>query len=596
MKNATDTTTFSISRSILVLLLTSLCGAFYTVQACKAETSVQPQTGNDEVIQDRTGGYPLPERKPSIESSTTENLPTDESVFSKLNAIIDAISALEKELEAKSRLLTRANTETEKTTILNEIDEINRLIKEQENTFELIQTGGLDLAKIEDSDDKTFDWQKNLLEILQPIMNELHEYTEGKRKILELQNKIAFYQSQIDDSTKALKKMARINQDGLEDSALDRYLRVKKKWENLLEDSRHQLDAANIQLDGIRLLEQEEAVSFGDQLKQFVLGRGTTILMALLASLSVFLILSLLWKGILLLIIRKQNGRMSYVQRIANLIFRGITVLLSIVTVFIVLDMRDDQVLVAVTVLLLVIVVWALKNSVPRYIKELQTILDAGPVREGERILYNGVPMRIERLNFFSRLENPAMPGFKLRLPLSELNNYVSRPHTDDETWFPCKQGDFVLLADGRCLKVSSLTPEHVVLALGNGSMPQFYSIHDFLSACPKNLSSGFIITSTMGIDYQYQQESTTDIPKIFQEGILNRMQHEGYGQTIRDISVYFEQANSSSLDFKIIGTFDGAAAPDYYMIKRDLQRFAVDVCNQQQWTIPFNQLVVHQQ
>ncbi|SER76370.1 hypothetical protein SAMN05421690_106911 [Nitrosomonas sp. Nm51] len=592
----TDRDNSSKNKSIQILLLIFFCSTFFSVQDCKADTSDKSRSVYGEIAQYTAAGFPLPRKKPSIKPSAVEKLSEDESVYSKLNAIIDAISALEEELEAKSDLLNKAKTEKGKTTILNEIDEINRLIKEQENTFELIQTGGLDLAKIEDSDDKAFDWQKNLLEILQPVMNELHAYTEDKRKVLELQNKIAFYQSQIDNSRKALKKMTRVDRDALEQKALNRFLLVKKKWENLLEDSKHQLDAAKIQLDGMRLLEQEEAVSFGDQLEQFALGRGATILMALLASLFVFLILTMLWKGILWLSMRKQNGKMSYAQRIANLVYRAITVFFSIITVFIVLDLRGDQVLVAVAVLLLIILIWALKNSVPRYIKELQTMLNAGPVREGERIIYHGVPMKIERLNFFSRLTNPAMPGVNLRLPLSELNNYVSRPHKDDEPWFPCKQGDFVLLADGRCLKVRHITPEYVQLSLRNDSMAEIYSIQDFMDACPKNLSSGFIITSTIGIDYQYQQKSTTDIPGVFQEGILNRMQHENYGQTIRDISVFFEQANSSSLDFKIIGTFDSAAAPDYYMIKRDLQRFAVDVCNRQQWTIPFNQLVVHQQ
>lgn len=595
MISVTGTDNFPISRFFLVLLLILLSSNYFSMQECRAaDASDKPQSGNGMIVPSTTDAFPLPRRKPPIESAAAEKVSIDEPIFSKLNAIVDTISVLKAELEAKSKVLKKTNLEQEKTTILSEIDEINRTIKEQQNTFELIQTGGLDLAKIEDSSDKTFDWQKNLLEILQPVMNELHEYTEGKRKILELQNKIAFYQSQIDDSNKALEKMARINQDALEKKALDRFLLVKKKWENLLKDSVHQLDAAKIQLDGIRLLEREEAVSFTDQLKQFALGRGATILMALLASLFVFLILSLLWKGILWLVMRKQDGKMSYVQRIANLVFSAITVLLSIITVFIVLDLRGDQVLVALAVLLLIILVWALKNSVPRYIKELQTMLDAGPVREGERILYNGVPMKIERLNFFSKLINPAIPEFKLRLPLSELNNHVSRPYVDDEPWFPCKPGDFVLLEDERCLKVRRITPEYVQLSLRNDSMPQMYAIQNFMEACPKNLSTGFIVASTIGIDYQYQQISTTDIPKIFQEGILSRMQHESYGQTIRDISVYFEQANSSSLDFKIIGTFDSAAAPDYYMIKRDLQRFAVDVCNQQQWTIPFNQLVVH--
>ncbi len=270
-------------------------------------------------------------------------------------------------------------------------------------------------------------------------------------------------------------------------------------------------------------------------------------------------------------------------------------VLFSIATIFYVLDQRNDQVLVGIAVLLLIVVIWALKNSVPRYINELQTILNAGPVREGERILYNGVPMKIDRLNFYTRLTNPAMPELTVRLPLSELNTYVSRPFTDEEPWFPCKEGDFVLLSNGWCLKVKCITPEQVQLTLGNGTMPQIYPVGDFIEACPKNLSEGFIVVSVIGIDYKYQPRCTTDIPKIFREGIRKGLLQESYGHALKDLLVYFDQANSSSLDYKIIAVLDGSAAKNYNDIVRDLQRFAVDVCNQQQWNIPFNQVVVHQ-
>lgn len=88
---------------------------------------------------------------------------------------------LEKKIQERIRLLNKAQTGKEKETIQNEIDELNQSIKDQENTFALIQTGGLSLSRVEDAQDRAFDWQKNLLEILQPIMNELHEYTEVRR-------------------------------------------------------------------------------------------------------------------------------------------------------------------------------------------------------------------------------------------------------------------------------------------------------------------------------------------------------------------------------------------------------------------------------
>lgn len=596
MNHALENSLITRFRDIFLVIIFSATSLQIT--ECKAENpDISKSASNHAVSQNKiVTSSPIPERKPlSDQHQDRKSISQTEVVFDNLNRIINNIKALKQDAEKKSELLKKAKTEKEVAAILNELDEIEQLIKEQEKSFEMIQTGGLDLDKIEEKPEITFDWQSNLLEILQPIMNELHDYTEDKRKLIQLQNKILFHQSRIEDSNKALAKIARINQENLEQDALKQFEHIRQKWQSLLEDSKHQLNVAQIQLDGMIAAQSEKQLTLSEHIKQFATGRGTTILMAVLAAFSVFFVMSLIWKGVLLLSTRKNQGKLSYFQRVTNLVYRTMMVLFSIATAFYVLNQRNDQVLVGIAVLLLVIVIWVLKNSIPRYLNELQIVLNAGSVREGERILYNGVPMKIEQLNFFTTLTNPAMPKLKLTLPLSELSNYISRPYSDDESWFPCKEGDFVLLPNGYCLKVKCITLEHAELTLGNGLMPHIYSVQDFLAACPKNLSRGFIVVSVIGIDYKYQQQCTTGIPGIFRESIRSGLLKEIYGPSMKDLFVYFEQANTSSLDYKIIASFEGSAAGYYNDILRDLQRFAVDTCNQQQWIIPYSQLVVHQ-
>lgn len=594
-----DTTARSFKNrfgNILLVILFSCIGLLMADSRAENREISQPAS-NPVVSENKTIALPpSPKHKPLPDLLRSgEKISQEEAVFENLNRIINTIRILKKNAEAKSELLKRARTEKEKTEILNGIDEINQSIKEQEKSFEMIQTGGMDLGKIEETHEESFDWQKNLLEILQPIMNELHQYTEDKRKLIELQNKISFYQSRIEDGNKALEKMEQIKKENLGKEALQEFEHIRNKWQNLLEDNKHQLDVAQLKLEGMLAIQSEKQLSFGEYFKQFVTGRGASIFMAVSAAFAVFFVMSLLWKGMLWLSTRKQNGKLSYLQRLINLFYHTMMVLFSIAAVFYVLNQRNDQVLVGMAVLVLIIIVWVLKNSIPRYFNELQVVLNAGSVREGERILYNGVPMKIEQLNFFTKLTNPAMPELELRLPLSEMNNYISRPYRDGEPWFPCQEGDFVLLSNGSCFKVKCITPEHVELTLGNGMMPHIYLVQDFLAANPKNLSQGFIVVSVIGIDYAYQQRCTTDVAGIFCEGIRNGLLREAYGRGMKDLLVYFEQANMSSLDYKIIALFDGSVAGFYNDISRDLQRFAVDVCNQQQWNIPFSQLVVHQ-
>ena len=519
---------------------------------------------------------------------------TDSALLTgKLNDIVNNIALQQKEIESRLPLLKKAKTEQEKNKIQAEIDEISRAIEEQTLSFEMILTAGQELAK-ETKEIEPFDWQKDLLEVLEPVLSELRQMTEDRRKQDNLKKRIAFYQNQDKEIGEVLKHIAKFDKSILEPVALEQFEQIEKKWRDEFQENNHLLEIVQFQLNEMVRSQEAREIPFQEHVRQFVVGRGATLMMALGAFAGIYLLLIGFWKLMARIIIRK-NVRWTYYQRLTALIYHSFTIMLAIAAMFYVFSVRNDQVLLAVTVLLLVSIIWVLKNSLPRYINELKLLLNTGAVREGECINYQGITMKIDRLQYYARLVNPVLPDLKLRVPLSELINYVSRPCAEDEPWFPCRVGDYVMLNDDRYGRVKCITLDSVQLSLSDGAMPQTYAVSDFLSASPKNLSEGFLITSVIGIDYQYQPQSTTAIPKLFQEGIRERLLQEPYGQSLKGIWVNFELANASSLDYKIIVTFEGSAAGDYYTIKRDLQRFAVDVCNQQQWNIPFSQLVIHQ-
>ncbi len=572
---------------ILLTILLLLC-----ITKSHATNEEKSLSNSEPTIQKETSSLPLPKKKPIL--SNNKRSPKEKTFSQILNGIVNSIKLQKKEIEKKSDLLSKTKIEQEKNRIQLRIDELSQSIAEQEKSFEMIQTGGLELAKIEASQKKPFDWQKDLLEILQPIMNELRQLTEDKRKLVNIQNKISYYQSQIHDVNKALNQMVRINKNGLEKDALENFEQIKQKWQNLLAENEKLLRIAELQLEGMVKAQTEEAVSISGQIKQFATGRGTTLLMSVMAFIIVYFSLLALWKGIIWVSTRKQENKQSYFQRITTLVYYTLMVLFSLAAVFYVLNIRNDQVLIGVAFLILIVTVLALRNSIPSYIGELKVLLNAGSVREGEHIIYNGIPMKVESLNFFSKLTNPKIPSLSLRLPLSELSNYVSRQYTPDAPWFPCQQGDYVLLSDGTYGKVKCITFESVLISLYNGMSPKTYSAIDFLATNPRNLSQGFIATSEFGLDYRYQQQCTIEIPELLCAGIRQGLQKEKYGESLVEIQVSFAQANASSLDYKIIALFDGKAGGDYFSITRALQRYAVEVCNQQGWEIPFGQLTVH--
>lgn len=524
----------------------------------------------------------------------TERELQKELAVEKLNDIISSIKLRKDQAEAMSKALTKARTEQEKNRIQAELTGLNNAIAEQKSSFEMILTAGLELSKEEASEKREFDWQKDLLEIVQPIMSELRQLTENKRKTDSLQKKIDFYKSQIRVINEVLKHIGEINKASFEKEALAEFERISKKWNDQLLENQHLLEVAQLQLEEMIKSQSAKEISLGEHVQQFAAGRGATLLMALTAFISVYFSMLSLQKLLHWLNHRKKEERRTYYQRISTLFYHFLMAALSITAVFYVLSVRNDQVLIGITVLLLLSIIWLLKSSIPSYINELRILLNTGSVREGECINYNGIPLLVESLNYYSKLTNPMLPGLELRLTLAELANYVSRPYSADEPWFPCQRGDFVMLSDNTFAMVKCITLESIVLSQPNGVMPITYSIADFLAEQPKNFSLGFTVISDFGIDYQHQSQCTTVIPEILCAGIHRGLLLESFGHSLNNLVVHFAHANTSSLDYKIAATFDGTAAGDLFAIKRALQRYAVEVCNQQQWVIPFNQLVIH--
>jgi small-conductance mechanosensitive channel len=163
-----------------------------------------------------------------------------------------------------------------------------------------------------------------------------------------------------------------------------------------------------------------------------------------------------------------------------------------------------------------------------------------------------------------------------------------------EEPWFPTRINDWVILDDGVMGKVVQQTPEQVVLVKLGGSYKTYPTL-TYLSKNPENISPQFSVSTTFGLDYQYQSIATTEIPHIMQKKILRSLVDEFGKDLVRSVNVEFASAAASSLDFRITASVSGELAPQYNVIQRMLQRGAVDAANENHWVIPFPQLTVHQ-
>lgn len=116
----------------------------------------------------------------------------------------------------------------------------------------------------------------------------------------------------------------------------------------------------------------------------------------------------------------------------------------------------------------------------------------------------------------------------------------------------------------------------------------------NFIKSATHNLSEGFGLFVSFGLDYSLQPQMTSDIPEKLEKSVSRLLEESRFSDCVKKLRVEFAEAGTSSLNLMIIALFNGKAADDYYPLRRFLQRAAVDACNEHGWVIPFNQITVH--
>ena len=329
-----------------------------------------------------------------------------------------------------------------------------------------------------------------------------------------------------------------------------------------------------------------------ETLKQLFTGRLLNLLLAVLAAAVVY---GLFWKLNQLysraVLRRGRNPQLATrMVHLALVIFASLLALLAGMGV---LYAQGDWILLGLLIILIIGLALVLQRSLPSYLTEARLMLNIGPVREGERVIYQGLPWRVQSLRLQATLINPLLSGGVLRLPLRELTPLISRVANEREPWFPSREDDYLILNDDTYGQVILQTPETVQLRIATAI--KSFPTAAFLDLCPKNLSlEGFSVVLRFGVDYQHQADVTGAIRETLEQELAAGLQQEPEGKYMQGLVVEFAEAGASSLDFIAFASFTPEAAATYPHLRRLLQGIAVDACNKHGWVIPFNQMTVH--
>lgn len=513
--------------------------------------------------------------------------------WAQLETLVETLDSTSKDLSAAKQQLQKTRDELDRKKLTEQVETLSRDADSFQLALEMLATGGADLRLFGQQHDEKFDWKNELEAIFQPIASELKRWTERPRKIERLRGLQSFYQQRLPIAEAAVKNISNFRAEATTPALKKQFAALQERWEKRRDDISNRLKLATFELEETLAPATDTQPSTLDALKEFFSGRGLDLLMAVLAFATVYSLIRLAIKAYNHYVMRRSKRRHTFLARLTNLALHIVTVLFSLFAAMAVLYVRGDWIILGFIMLIFLGLAFALKTSLPRYMTEARMLLNIGPVREDERLVYKGLPWKVVSLNVYSTLQNPALRGGTLRVPLQDLTTLCSRRYAEDEVWFPCRENDFVLLENATFGRVLAQTPESVQLAVGGAV--KTYPVETFLASNPRNLSvSGFAISFKFGLDYAQQSGITTNVRETMENFLKERMQSHELNEHLKELSVDFDEAAQSSLDLLICASFHGPAAEKYFAARRLLQRWAVEACNQHAWNIPFNQLTVH--
>lgn len=563
----------------------------------QAQEDSPEDSGNPVVVETSpasrdTAGSENTTPEPAVEAGTGLEADVKNSKAA-LRSVLDSIQTVEAELRRLEQRLPDTS-EIEKPDLEEEISRLDARLESLRDDFESIATG-VDPAEYEETLSREFKLSDELDSLFEPLIGELKKLTEGPREIEQLRGELSRWERRLKTTRAALRNLEAFPREELFDEVDTAIAEVKKDWEERKQQAENRIRAITYQLEQAESTQPSFLETAGEGLRSFYRSRGRNFLLCVLAFFVTFFALRFLHQQLDRRFPWKRKKRRPFYLRLIDVGFNVFSVLGAVAAAILTLYATGDWVLMGLAIIILIGVTLAAKNALPRFYEHARLLLNLGEIREGERVVYNGIPWKVQRLSFYTIFRNDRLRGGMVRLPVNQLTGLVSRPISEEgEPWFPCREGDWLMLEpEGHC-RVVFQTPEYVQLVKLGGAKITVPTV-DFLAKAPMNLSSGFRVSSIFGIDYQHQAISTEKIPEIMWKHITSGVrQLIGDPEQLVNLKVEFAAAGPSSLDLEIIGDFEGSLAARHQVITRALQRFAVDCCNENGWVIPFTQVTLH--
>jgi hypothetical protein len=509
-----------------------------------------------------------------------------------LASLVELQKSIKIQIAVTGKKLKASVSEAEKQSLQEELTKLDKQLSETNTDFERIATGVKPEIFVEQAEKVKFIWKDELATLLEPTIKELKQLTAHARQKSALKESIAEYENQLATTRRAVEHLNGLINEAKHPKIKNYLSELLPAWQNMEKRVSNKLDLGQRELTKLENKEGSVLESSSNSMREFFRNRGLYLLIACSAFIAILLAGRLLARLLFFVLPGAKKEQRPMHVRILDIFLQALSSVLAVCGLVFVFYTAEDWFLLSATLILFLGIAWTVRQTLPKMWQQVRLILNMGAIREGERVLYQGVSWRVEAINVFCKLYNPAL-AIHLRIPIENMIGLVSRPYHIDEPWFPCKKGDWVSIDNYAFVKVASLSHEQVEL-VELGSRHIVYQTKDFLAKSPANLSRNFSLRVVFGLPYALQASITTTVLETLHAFIERKIKENGYAQDCLSLTVDFLQAGASSLDVAVMADFKGERAPAYRRLERALNTWCVECCNANNWEIPFPQMAVH--
>lgn len=491
--------------------------------------------------------------------------------------------------------LLRTNKEIDKTALQLEIDELALEITQVGQEVDLVVLGLQARQYSKDNgEQKPVNIREEIGRVFAPIIMSVERATEPARRMEELrqlseqaEKRITIAQNTLDSISGFRDAEVKYPKD-LQDR-LDKHYAL---WQNRLQEAKNIDIALAEQLAATRRARGNSLKQFSEDFGGFILNRGASLLMAMGLGFGFIIICQMIRSATAYWYRRTHGGVLSAPLRIFSMAMTLIGIIGGFVIAVTIFNIRQDWLMLAMSLLLALALSWTFVHSLPAFGEQTRLLMNLGAVREGERTIINGLPYRIDRLSMYTKLVNPALSGGELVYPVRELIGMHSRPVTEGEAWFPTQIGDWIV-RDGKHYQVTKQSPEHVIIKRPGGA-EDFVPAQEFMDTLFEVISNGYRATYEFGLSYKHLAIARSEIPEQISQNVRAHIANVLGEEALVSVDTRFVGLGDSALIFNVQADVGPGLGHEWKKMQKYLNHAVVEACLDQNWDIPFPQLVVH--